>query len=181
MHGIVGYELYDWIRANYGDRVLLQILSTASTKPIAFVVMMSYDDEDFFAFIAGAADVVKKPAPALLHEFGRHIAPQLVKAHKDIIPDHWRALDVIEHTERTIHSVVRRKDAGATPPRIRAERRNGEVRVIYDSPRRICQFGKGLIEGIGLHYKQPLTVQEPSCMHQGSPYCEFVVAEASGA
>ncbi len=184
MHGVVGYELYDWIRSKYGDRALLQVLSTASVKPVGFVIMMTYDDDDFFAFIAGASQVVNKSAGVLLEEFGEHIAPGLVKGHREIIPGHWTALDLVLHTEHTIHAVVRLKDNGATPPRIRCQRKNGEVRIIYDSPRKICEFGKGLIKGIGQHYNQPLVVREPSCMHDGKPYCELFVSnyklEATG-
>ncbi len=179
VHGVLGYELYEWIRSRYGNLALLQILSSASKKPVGFVTMMAYEDDDFFAFISGAAKVVQKPTSILLEEFGKYVAPILIRGHKELIPEDWSALDLIEHTEGTIHKVVRRQDEGAAPPHIRCARRNGGVVVIYNSPRKICEFGKGLMTGIGEFFNEELSIRETSCMHQNAPHCEFYVSVRS--
>ncbi|MBC5825992.1 MAG: heme NO-binding domain-containing protein [Candidatus Eremiobacteraeota bacterium] len=180
MHGCVGYELYEWIRSQYGDLALLQLLSTASTKPVGFVTMMAYPDEDFFSFMDGASRILKKTRGRLLEEFGMFVAAALVEAHTELIPASWSALDVIEHADSTIHTVVRRENKDASPPYIRCTRTTaGEVKIIYDSPRKICEFGKGIIIGIGRYYGERLDVRETICMHHGHPQCELIVAAAA--
>jgi hypothetical protein len=50
----------------------------------------------------------------------------------------WRTLEVIEHTEETIHRVERRRQPGAAPPKLRVERKTArEVVLTYDSPRKL--------------------------------------------
>ena len=39
--------------------------------------------------------------------------------------------------------------------------------------RKLCQFIKGLIEGVSEHYKTPITYSKKSCMLDGAEYCEF--------
>lgn len=58
-----------------------------------------------------------------------------------------------------------KQESDAAPPYIRCTPINRtEVRIVYDSPRRICHFAKCIISGIGRHYQQTLDVRErPAC------------------
>jgi len=55
-----------------------------------------------------------------------------------------------------------------------------KMRIVYDSPRRICPFDKGVVSGIGRRYRRTLNVREPACMQSGSPHRELIV-ESSDA
>jgi len=59
------------------------------------------------------------------------------------------------------------------------------LEVVYDSPRRLCQFLLGMIEGIGLRFHETLEVHELECQQRGAPACRvlirFLPARRSGA
>jgi predicted hydrocarbon binding protein len=87
----------------------------------------------------------------------------------------WRTLEVIEHTEETIHRVVRMRTEGAKPPRLRAERtRPNEVVLTYDSPRKLCAVARGIVKGVAKQFKEMVTIDVRKCMHKGDPACVIV-------
>jgi predicted hydrocarbon binding protein len=47
------------------------------------------------------------------------------------------------------------------------------VRVLYDSPRRLCAFLHGLVEGTAMHYAETVEVTEETCMLRGDAACLF--------
>jgi len=63
----------------------------------------------------------------------------LFQAYGRLLRPGWRTLDVIEHTEETVHRVIRRQDSAAQPPFLKAVRSApDEVRLTYNSARRLC-------------------------------------------
>ncbi|MDQ6781141.1 MAG: heme NO-binding domain-containing protein [Candidatus Eremiobacteraeota bacterium] len=175
MHGVLTHDLYDWLRERHGDMALLEVLALAK-NPIGFVCLMASSDDDFFAFIDGAAAVTAKPAAELLEDFGSYMAPSLLASHHELISPGWSALDVIENTESIIHRAVRTQTRDATPPVLRSSRlADGSVRIVYASRRKLCHFARGLIAGIGRSYGVTPVVEEPSCMLRGSDQCELLI------
>ncbi|MGI8630806.1 MAG: heme NO-binding domain-containing protein [Solirubrobacteraceae bacterium] len=83
---------------------------------------------------------------------------------------------MIEHTEQTIHEVVREREQGATPPALEVIRRAPDsVLVQYDSPRRMCAFAIGIANGIARCYGERLAVEHPLCTLMGHPVCEITL------
>jgi predicted hydrocarbon binding protein len=88
-----------------------------------------------------------------------------------IKPD-WSTLDIVERTETVMHAVVRVNQAGSSPPQLRAARvSRDEVELTYDSPRKLCNFAKGIIRGIAGHLGERMDIHESQCMLTGAPEC----------
>jgi hypothetical protein len=88
----------------------------------------------------------------------------------------WDVFDVLEHTEQTVHRVVRRQNPGASPPRLSCERRGPKELVIrYDSRRRMCAIAKGIVRGLGRHFRVRLELAESACMQRGDDACLITV------
>jgi predicted hydrocarbon binding protein len=120
--------------------------------------------------------MAKKPEQELLEEFGELIVPALLSIYSALIKPAWRTLDVIEHTEATIHRVVRLRDQRAKPPELHCRRMSpSEIQIIYQSARRLCGFAKGIPRGLATHFGERVTVSETSCMLRGEPRCEIWV------
>jgi len=135
----------------------------------------AFQDEEFFAAISMLSDVTGESRSELLEGFGRHMAAPLLSQHRALIPADWTALDLIERTEPCIHTIIRNAGQG-TPPFIRCWRTPDDaVRIMYNSPRQMCGFAKGLIRGIGEQFGEVLAVVEGRCLHNGDPYCELFV------
>jgi len=52
------------------------------------------------------------------------------------------------------------------------------VLIRYESPRRWCAFGRGLIAGVATHYGEQIHVVEDRCMLSGEPCCDLLVIKS---
>ncbi len=79
---------------------------------------------------------------------------------------------MIEHTEETIHRVVRMRQPGAAPPRLHVERKSpDEVVLTYDSPRRLCAVARGITRGVAKKFEERITITDRACMLSGASKC----------
>jgi predicted hydrocarbon binding protein len=86
----------------------------------------------------------------------------------------WTTLDVIEHTEDTVHRVLRARHQAARQLELAAERTSpDEVVVLYASPRRLCGFAKGIVRGLARHFGETVALDELSCMLRGDAECRL--------
>jgi hypothetical protein len=107
--------------------------------------------------------------------FGEFIVPSLLKMYGHLIKPNWKSLDIIEHTEGTVHAVDRVNDKDALPPKLRTRRTGPDTIVlVYDSPRKMCALAIGIGKGLARHYKETLSIDQTKCMHKGGPFCEII-------
>jgi hypothetical protein len=122
--------------------------------------------------VKAANELTGVPIPDLLEAFGEALVPTYLTLYAALLKPEWRTLDVIEHTEETIHRVVRMRQPGAEPPRLHSQRtRPDEVVLRYDSPRRLCAVARGIGRGLAAHYGERLAISETTCMLKADPLC----------
>lgn len=180
MHGLIFF----YIR-KFADLLVIGATSPAGThSPVAasaanYLPSGVYPDEDATALLKEIAATTGTPLPELIGRFGEFLAPHLVKIAAATIDPSWRTLDLIEHTESLIHTMVRADKPGASPPVLEALRAApDEVHLVYSSRRRLCVLAAGLIRGMARHYGETVTITETSCMLRGDPFCSFVIRKA---
>ena len=109
-------------------------------------------------------------------DFGAFIVPSLLSLYKPLVKKDWKTLDLIEHTEETIHKVVRLQNPGAAPPALIVKRLSPrEVVITYTSQRKMCGIAKGIAKGIAAHFHEKITIGETTCMLRGDPSCVIAV------
>ena len=65
------------------------------------------------------------------------------------------------NVEDTIHTVVRMKNPGATPPQLKFKRVGpNELHFHYDSPRQMSAVAKGIMRGVADHYNEKFDIKE---------------------
>lgn len=177
MHGLVMTELKKHVEQTYGGPATwTALLQAAGLGGKVYTALSEAPDEEVGAVVAAAVSATGLPAATVLERFGAHLVPGLLDVYGFLVPAHWTALDVIEHTETTIHTVVRTRGGGARPPVLRALRVNAHhVRVQYSSERRLCALARGIVRGVGEHFGTPLEITESACMLTGSPSCVLEV------
>ncbi len=76
----------------------------------------------------------------------------------------------------TIHRLLAAHLKGVSFPQITFVEHAPELlEVVYDSPRRLCSFLLGMIEGVGIRFHEALEVREMECQHRGAPACRVLV------
>lgn len=181
MHGIVFDQLREFTVAGYGLDAWQRMLESVPGRTV-YYVSEDYPDAEVEALVAAASSLTGHSRNELLLDFGRFIVPGLLNLYGVLIDPKWDILELLENIESTIHRVVRLRQPGARPPQLGTGRTApDEVSIFYDSPRRMCALGKGIIEGLQAHYGERLTIFDQSCMHLGDPLCTLVVRRRSGS
>ena len=177
VHGLIFFYLQKFADvAAAGSTSWKGIRSSVTTTASRFLPSGTYPDADAVAILSTIADTTGWPLPSLLEEFGQYLAPHLVKVAGPTIDPAWRTLDLIEHTEAIIHTMVRNTTPGASPPVLETARQSpDELHLVYSSARRLCPLAVGLMRGIAAHYGETIRIDEPSCVRRGDPFCSFVI------
>ncbi len=174
MHGLIVNQLRAFVSEHNGRDAWQTIVdrSGATFEGAIPRIDKTYSDEVVEALIREAAEMTGTPVADLHESFGRFLAPALIRIYSPLLRAEWGTLDVIEHTEQQIHTVVRRRDPNAGPPQLAARRLSpDEVEVRYASSRRMCGVAVGIIRGIAMHFGDSVAVEQTACMLRGDAEC----------
>jgi tRNA A-37 threonylcarbamoyl transferase component Bud32/predicted hydrocarbon binding protein len=182
VHGLIFFYLQKYADvAAAGSTSWKGIRSSTATSTAKYLPSGVYPDADAVAILTAISETTGRPLPAILDEFGRFLAPNLIKVARPVVDPKWRTLDLIENTEQVIHAMIRTSNPGAAPPVLEAVRQApDEVHLVYSSARKLCPLAVGLMHGLAAHYGEKLAIEETSCMLRGDPFCSFVVQRVGG-
>ncbi len=176
MHGLIFSELKTFVDATLGPTAWPALLDKAGTPGKIYMPIATYPDGDAVTLVTTASQVTGRPVAELLESFGEFIAPDLLRMYASLLDRRWTTLDVLEHTEETIHQVVRSQSPGSRPPELRTTRESADQVIIeYDSPRRMCSVAKGIVRGLARHFGETVELQETRCMLRGAASCRLLV------
>lgn len=176
MHGVILSELQKFIDGRHGSLAWPAILRDAGLGTRLYSPFQTYPDAEVIAIVAAASKATGRPAGLLLEDFGEFVAPDLIALYRALIKPEWRTLDLLEHTESTIHRVVRARTQDAKPPELKVARiREHEVVINYASGRKLCAVAKGIVRGIAKHYGERISLNDTACMQRGAPQCTISV------
>jgi predicted hydrocarbon binding protein len=174
MHGLILSELQRYGRSRLGVDGWRTVLAKADLRGSIYLTNATYPDKHVAALVQAASQMTGWPAEALLEDFGKFVAPSLFTVYKAFIKPEWKTLDLIEHTEASIHTALRMKEPGADPPQLVVRRESATSAVLaYRSPRRMCALAIGIAKGVADHYRERLVVAELACMSRGAPACRI--------
>jgi hypothetical protein len=176
VHGLIHVELQRFVETNHGREAWSAVLAKAGIEDPMYNALSIYPDEEIVRIVDAAVALTGASEADLLEAFGAFLVPQILRVYGALVKPNWRTLDVIEHTEETMHRAVRLRQRDAAPPRLRVERvSENEVSIVYESPRKMCALARGLVRGIAAHMREQVTISELRCMHRGDAHCAITV------
>jgi hypothetical protein len=176
MHGIIFSELKRFVDEGHGPGVWDTLLHESGIGTRIYLTMQAYPDEELVKLAMTASRLTETPLGAILEAFGEFLVPAYFKLYGHLLNPDWRTLDVIEHTEETIHRVVRIKNPGARPPELRCVRISAtEVLLVYNSSRRMCAIAKGISKGVAKRFSESIRLEESTCMLDGARECRITI------
>jgi len=179
MHGIIFAELKKYVDGTLGSAAWGRVLDGAGLKGRTYLPGREYPDIEALAIATTISRLTGVPVANVLEDFGEFMAPSLVGMYQPLMKPEWRTLDFLEHTEDTIHTVVRQRNPAAKPAELGGVRRDvKELSLTYTSERKMCAVARGMIRGIGRHYRERVSVTETQCMHRGAAHCQMTVRVA---
>ena len=179
MHGFMLAELKKYVDTRVGGEAWKGLLKDAGLGMKVYMPTQTYPDTEVVALVGAASKATGKPVATILEDFGAFIVPDLVAIYGAYIKPEWKALDLLQNTEETIHRVVRTRNPGAAPPELKVTRTNpDEVMIEYTSGRKLCAVARGIVKGVAAHYKETVAIAEPTCMLKGDSACRLKVTLA---
>lgn len=176
MLGVIFFVLQNHVEKQLGPSSWRRVVLLANLPPIAYSPVAEYPDSEATALIAAASQLAGKPLGEFLEKFGAALAPELLAMYPSLIQPEWKTLDLVVNAEEVIHSAVRRRNPLAKPPVLRCARYSSdELRLVYTSPRKLCQMVKGIIRGVAGHYREEVTITDESCMNDGDSFCAIQI------
>ncbi len=175
MHGIVFSELQKFVVSKHAHAGWKAVTEKAGLAHKVYLAAGQYPDSEIVSLVTAASAITGQEPFLIVEAFGEFIVPSLLKMYGHLLKPDWKSLEVIEHTEGTVHTVVRTSDKNAQPPKLRSRRDGPDtVILVYDSPRKMCALAVGIGKGLARRFRETLSISQTQCMLKGASYCEIV-------
>jgi hypothetical protein len=174
MKGIVFNLLEQVLTEEHGEDAWDQVLDSAGQEG-AYTAVGSYPDEHFMSLVAAACDRFGLEPDDLVRWFGKRAMPLFAARYPSFFEGHTSTRSFVLTLNDVIHPEVRKLFPGAEVPNFRFESPDeGTVELGYVSPRKLCSFAEGLVEGAAAHFGETVTMRQTMCMKRGDDRCVLV-------
>ncbi|SFP82643.1 heme NO-binding domain-containing protein [Hymenobacter arizonensis] len=155
MHGSIITLLKRYVQTQYDHSTWVKLVELSGLDKIEFNHKSVYPDEHVYALVGHAAEMTGIPAEELHEKFGEYLVPDLMYMYQKLVRPEWKTLDMIEHTELTMHKQVRQEHADNAPPVLDVTRiSENELMIEYVSPRRMSGLAVGIVRGLAIYYDE---------------------------
>jgi hypothetical protein len=182
MHGLIFLQFQRFAQKQGCLTDWEDLLQEARLPVKSYSPARAYPDEEMQSLVQAAGRHLNVPEGAVLEAFGEFLAPELIRLYGRLIDPEWKTLDLVENTEKLIHTAVRVGNPGAQPPVLDCVRSTrDELQMVYSSDRRWCRVAKGIVKGIARHYGETVDITDDACMLRGDPFCALQVTRVAAA
>ncbi|PYI89760.1 MAG: heme NO-binding protein [Verrucomicrobia bacterium] len=176
MKGIIFNLLQEIVEQEYGEKTWDALLAAAKLEG-AYTSLGSYPDADLMKLVAAASAALGQPPDDIVRWVGRKAVPLLAAKYPKFFQPHHSTRSFVLTLNQIIHPEVRKLYPGADVPEFDFGTSSDEVLLMgYQSPRRLCAFAEGLIEGAADHYGERVDFEHLKCMKRGDPKCVFRIS-----
>jgi hypothetical protein len=175
MKGIVFNLLEEAVVRQYGEDTWDDLLEAAGLDG-AYTSLGSYPDQQLTDLVAAASAATGTDPQSIVRWFGREAMPALAAAYPGFFLPHRDIGSFLNALNEIIHPEVRKLYPGADVPTFGfSTAPDGTITMRYGSPRRLCAFAEGLIEGAATQFGQVVTIDQPRCMLRGDELCTIEI------
>jgi hypothetical protein len=173
--GIVFNLLEEAVSRRHGEHVWDDLLQTAGLDG-AYTSLGNYPDQHLTMLVRAAGAATGQPAQAIIRWFGREAIPALATAYPGFFGPHDDVRPFLYTLNDIIHPEVRKLYPGADVPTFGVSTADdGTITMRYGSPRQLCAFAEGLIDGAAAHFGQTVAIEQPDCMLRGDELCAIEI------
>jgi predicted hydrocarbon binding protein len=175
MKGIVYNLLEECVSRDYGADTWDDLLDSTGLDGV-YTSLGSYPDQDLFALVAATSDALGQPADVIIRWFGRNAVPLLASQYPQFFEPHRTTRAFVLTLNDIIHPEVRKIYPGADVPVFDFGSSSDVLLMSYSSPRKLCAFAEGLLDGAALHYGEQIVIEQPRCMLRGDDRCVLEIS-----
>lgn len=172
LRGIIFNLAEEIVRTHYGDDTWDDILQAAELEG-AYSSLGIYADDELTRILTAAAERLDLPTDTVTRWLGRQALPLFAARFPEYFPIQSDTRSVILSLNKIIHPEVRKLSSASDLPTFDFDFEGDTLIVKYRSPRKLCGFAMGLIEGTADHYGENLEMTEHECLRRGDSACRF--------
>ena len=155
MHGTIFTLLKRYVQTQYDHSTWVRLMELSGLDNVVFDHKTVYPDDHMYALVGHAAEMTGLSAGELHEKFGEYLVPDLMYMYQKLLKPEWKTLDMLEHTELTMHKQVRREHTENSPPVLDVSRLGpDELMIDYVSPRRMSGLAVGIVRGLASYYDE---------------------------
>jgi hypothetical protein len=155
MHGTILTLLKRYVQTQYDHSTWVKLIELAGLEQIEFNHKTVYPDEHIYTLVGHAAEMTGLSAGELHEKFGEYLVPDLMYMYQKLLKPEWNTLDMLEHTELTMHARVRQEHSENAPPVLEVSRLGpNELMIDYVSSRRMSGLAVGIVRGLATYYDE---------------------------
>lgn len=179
MKGIVFNLLEELVGTDHGEDVWDALLEAAEASGV-YTSLGTYPDEEFMRLADAASTALGVTQDDVTRWFGQRAVPRFFERYPQFFEPHNSTRTFLLTLNDIIHPEVRKLFPGADVPVFDFDSSSPDVLgLTYQSKRRLCFFGEGLIEGVAKHFGECVTIAQHRCMKRGDPQCEMEIRFAA--
>lgn len=155
MHGTILTLLKRYVQTQYDHSTWVKLMELSGLDQVEFNHKTVYPDEHMYALVGHAAAMTGLSTGELHEKFGEYLVPDLMYMYQKLLRPEWKTLDMLEHTELTMHKRVRQEHVENSPPVLDVNRLSpNELMIDYVSPRRMGGLAVGIVRGVAAYYDE---------------------------
>jgi hypothetical protein len=160
MKGIVFTEFLELVEDKFGIKTVQDIIDACELKTNGvYTSVGTYDHKEMFQMVGKLSEIKNIPVPDLLQMYGTFFFSVLSDSYPKFM-DKNDLFSFLESIDGYIHPEVLKLYPEAELPRFTSEHINdSEIKLIYESSRKMSDFAIGLINGAAEYYKQDINVE----------------------
>lgn len=172
MQGYVFCEFKEFTQKRYDFDIADRLFQSKGS----YTLFNTYPFEEFDSLVTALSSLVHVPYQEILHQFGQFCAPKLWRICQRMIPTSWSFVEMLENLPNLSDALMANAITGTKAMETFSCQKKGAdtVAILYKSPRKLCSFGKGVINTLADHYHSKVIVEEPRCMLHGDESCEII-------
>ena len=170
MKGYVFNLLEQIVSRDYGEDTWDALLEASDLDGV-YTSLGSYPDADLMKLVGAAAEELDLSTGDVVRWFGRNALPLFEAQYPQLFEPHDSAQSFVLTLNEIIHPEVRKLYPGADVPVFDFASRDGLLVMGYRSPRKLCAFAEGLLQGAAEYYGERVAIEQPQCMNRGDGRC----------
>jgi hypothetical protein len=172
--GIILTLVEEAVVAEHGRATWDAVLARADVDG-AYTSPDSYPDDDLVQLAdAGAGQLGTTPVELTRH-LGEQVIRGLARRYPQYFDPHRRTRELLLSLDEVIYPEVHKLHPDTAPPTFWFTG-SDEVHLLvhYRSPRRLCAFAEGMIDGAARHYGEQASLSHEPCMLDGADHCTLL-------
>lgn len=179
MKGILFNLLETCVTQEHGADLWDDVLDAAGLNG-AYTSMGNYPDDHLSKLLSEAALRLDDSVENIQRWFGRKAIGPMAALYPSFFDPHKTTRTFVFSLNEIIHPQVRDLYPGADVPTFRFDTSKSDMLVLhYESPRKMCKFAEGLVEGAAEHFGEHVSIHQPLCMNRNhgdrscAIHCQF--------